>query len=306
MKLINWVKFFALCALFLNLGLVSVKAQTQSNLQKLEGTKWKASASFPTPPDTWLWEFNYHIEKNNKIRAHIVVAVSGFRQKSNYNMTTKSYELVNELTTEVEREQNEIGTYQQTGNSIKMKFPSHQIDAKLDGNQMIGKITTYDGEKSVWSAELVSEKSTVTSKNNSDKSETKTVGTSGLADDLSDVGNSRLIFEAQASGTFKNILSEEITKGLIRIEIIDFQVDNLKAKFTLNSMSGELSGKIYDNEKLQLTGVGVIKGTLSDYKYQCSLNALVKNGTLTEGKYYCESKNGVIKGVLETALRKNN
>lgn len=191
MKNMKLVKIFALFILFsISSVLLTVKAQSQSNLQKLEGTKWKASASFPTPPDTWLWEFNYVIEENNKVRAHIVVAVHGRRQKLDYNMSTKSYELIYELTTVVEREQNEVGTYQQTGNSIKMKFPSHQIDAKLlDGNQMIGKITTYDGEKSVWAAEAISEKSTVTSKNKSDKVEKQSEGDggAGLTTDLGSI-----------------------------------------------------------------------------------------------------------------------
>ncbi len=54
---------------------------------------------------------------------------------------------------------------------------------------MIGKITTYDGEKSVWSAELVSEKSNDNiKKTKSDKVERKSEGDvgAGLTDDLSD------------------------------------------------------------------------------------------------------------------------
>lgn len=309
MKHVNPIKFFALCALFLNLGLTSVKAQSQSNLQKLEGTKWKASASFLTPPDTWLWEFNYLIEKNNKIRAHIVVAVRGFRQRLDYNMTTKSYETVNELTTVVERELNEVGTYQQTGNSIKMKFPSHQIDAKLDGSQMVGKIIAYDGEKSVWSAEVVSEKLSVTSKNNADgaKRKSESDGGAGISNDLSDLNPGWYLFnyEAQASGTYKigGFLGNQ--SGVIKIEMDIRDTNNLKANFAFLSLSGELSGKIDSSKRLQLNGIGILKGSMSETKYQCSISALVENSNLTDGKYYCVVGYDEIKGNFEMATRKN-
>lgn len=312
MKLISRIKFFALCVLFLNLGLTSVKAQSQSNLQKLEGTKWKASASFPTPPDTWMWEFNYVFERNSKVRAHIVFAVHGRRQKLDYNMTTKSYEVVYELTTVVEGEKNEVGTYQQTGTSIKLNFPSHQVDAKLNGNQMIGKITA-DNEKSVWTAEAISENPTVKSKNNTDKvnSVTGSDGGAALAGDLGemldylDKNPYQRKYEGQASGTYKiSIFPEAQQSGVMKIEIDVRNMNNLKAKFTFHSLSGELSGKIDANKKLQLSGIGIMKGSITETKYQCSLSALVENGNLTDGKYYCESGSDVIKGVFETAYRK--
>ncbi|HLA96492.1 MAG TPA: hypothetical protein VK612_12280 [Pyrinomonadaceae bacterium] len=304
-KLINRIKFFALCALFLILGLPSVKAQGKSNLQKLEGTKWKASASFPTPPDTWLWEFTYAIEKNNKIRVHIVVAVQGIRQKLDYNMTTKSYELVNSFTTIVEREQNEVGTYQQTGNSITINFPSHQVDAKLGRNQMIGKITSYDGEKSVWSAEVISEIPIVKPPNNTSDGGATLAGNLGeMLEDLDKNPYPRK-YEGQASGTYKiSIFPEAQQSGVIKIEMDVRDAKNLKARFNFQTLSGELSGRIDANRKLQLIGTGILKGSISETKYQCSLSALAENEALTDGKYYCESGSDVIKGVFETAKKK--
>ncbi len=314
MKLSYWIKSLVLFLILLSFGsLIIVKAQRQSNLQKLEGTKWIGETSFilsgGLQSDT---EYRYSFLNNNKVEVAFISQVGGWSWVTEYNTSTAKWENVYKFTVQSTKAGNESGAYKQNGNSIHIEFPnSHQIEGQLNNNRMTGKLTSRTGEKVIWTAIIVSEQSEIKTTSKSEKNDTETKNSEGaaLADNLDDLDNPQLYlrtYEAQATGTFKISDFSGEQRGLMRLEIDIKNMDNLKARFTFNSLSGELSGKIYDNKKLQLSGLGILKGNISETKYQCSINALIKNGTLTEGKYYCKSGNDVINGTFETALIKNN
>ena len=294
--------------------LPSAKAQSQSTLPKLEGTAWRVTTTdwYPIKDIPIIYGFG------EQGRADVIALVTYVSVTElpylYYDRSRDSWKVEPGDMQSNSGAIQHTGRYKQNRTSIHLEFKDHIIDATIKGNQMEGEIKSTKGDpravRARWSAERVIIKSQ-TSSDAGRKEVTKSVaGNSGdrgvaIAGDLDNSRNTFLLtYEADVSGTFKigEFSGEE--RGLLKIEMDIRNMDALKANFAFNSMSGNLSGKIYDNERLQLQGVGVLKGTLSENKYQCSVAALVRGGNLTDGKIRCESGSNMIEGAFNTASRK--
>lgn len=330
MEMLMRVKTFLLTILLFHVVLPTHVAQSQTTLRKLAGTRWRAAASFRSPPDNLNVEFDYIFMDSGKVRVKFTSVLSGIRPQSRFNVSSGSWELIPEYTVVSVRKGGEEGTYQQKDNSIQITFPSNRINAVFEGEQLAGKITMKSGERSVWSAKRVSGELAGDSRGKSDTSQPSggSPATRGIEEDLRLVlepavsGVERDLmeylestelrlgaYEAQISGTDESRVAWHVitsnSSGVIKIKIERIENGYVNANFDLLGMSGELSGRIYDG-KLQLEGFGILRGSISETKYQCSITALVRKRTLTEGKYHCEGGYSIIKGTFDTSLFKSN
>ena len=144
---------------FLCLPVTSVsKAQSGSNSSSLEGTKWTGETTTTLPNGLQsVTQYDYAFLGRKAVRVHFISQVAGWAWVNEYNMSLGKYENVYKFVVQSTDAGNESGTYKQSGNSIHIEFPnSHQIDAQINGNRMIGKLVTRTSVKAIWSAEKVS------------------------------------------------------------------------------------------------------------------------------------------------------
>lgn len=214
----------------------------------------------------------------------------------------------------VEREPIVIGTYKQTGRSIRIEFSDHIITATIDGNRMQGEaIRKQSGKRAKWVAEKRS--------NNNDAGR-MLPNTHGEVDsqrrpkDFLTQADESTAVDASAStrlkvGTYRASATQYFTLRsgtpitdpvnlIINIESVD---SNGNVKATVSSHGkGSIKGRIDDKGVLQLDGSLITRGIFSPTGHRFSLYAVVKDNTLIDGKYVYEVKGGTsTRGVFSIA-----
>lgn len=320
MKNMKLAKMVALASLFSLIPfLPPAKAQSQSSLPKLEGTAWRVTTMAWYPIQGIPIVYGFAEGGRADVIALITYLSIATLPNLYYDRSGDGWKVEPGTMQSNSGVIQHTGTYKQTGTSIHLEFSDHIIDATIKGNRMEGEIRSTQfakiAKQSKWTAEKVSSNTVTKEKDklNNKPMQSSTIsadksdgGVLALADDLSvEVPRSLFVrtFEGRVSGSIRiEPFSEVVESGLITLQIDFYKQDSLKVSFTLSGMSGELSGELSDG-RLQLQGVGIVKATLSEARYQCVVTGLFKEGTLNEGKYYCASGKDVLQGVFQAVQR---